>query len=104
MVVRLELESNKKNILLREEDEQGFLSFFGGIYSINTVSLEILKGLNSGQKLDSIINSILKEYAIEKNGLLEDIKEFFKQLQVIGIISKELLEKYEEALNEIGKN
>ena len=104
MVIRLELEPNRKNILLREENEQGFISFFGGIYSINAVSLEILKGLNNGQELSNLIEDILEDYGIEKMELLEDVKEFFYQLQSIGIISKELLGNYKEVLNEISRN
>lgn len=105
MVIRLELEDNKKNILLREEMKgQGLISFYGGIYAINNVSLDILKLLNNKRNMKEVMMSILDDYEIECVQLIEDTIEFMEQLFSIGIISENLLNYYKGELYEFNKN
>ena len=104
MVVRLNLEENKSNILLREENDEGIISYYGGLYSINGISLVILKSLSNGLSLKEIVKELLESYEIDKPQLIQDIESFFKQLFAIGIISKNLLEKYKEDLYEVSES
>lgn len=82
-----------KTIILRNEDDgTGVISYNGGIYSVNEITVLILNGLYNQKSLNEIIQNIMDEYNVKFIELKEDIKTFFLNFYSINIISKEYLE------------
>ncbi|MDI6600424.1 MAG: PqqD family protein [Thermoanaerobacteraceae bacterium] len=76
-----------------EEDETGLISTNGGVYSVDQISAFILKEINDGISVSTILSDIMIEYDVELIELKKDIRDLFLTLQKLGIISENVLQR-----------
>ena len=58
-----------------------FLPTTGESFTLNQIGANIVKALKEGQDTESIINSVLKEYEVDRNQFEKDLTDFLNQLK-----------------------
>lgn len=77
----------KRKCTIRLDDEEnGFLSWDGKVYRINSVSYEIIKMLDEKKCNTEIVSCLCKKYAVPSEQIATDVENFTSQLKKAQLI------------------
>lgn len=87
--MKIKIDKLEKPFILRiEENGEGIISLDGGVFSLNELSVKIILGLNENKNYDTLVSEICSEYNVDKNEVIDDVKNFIYSLVDAGIINK----------------
>ena len=71
--------------LVCNENDMAFHPVTGSSYKINAIAKEIITLLQEGKTKNQIVETLVKEYDVDRNTLFIDVSDFIKKLQVYGL-------------------
>lgn len=74
-----------KKCTVRYDDNEGFISFDGGVFKLNETSYEIVLLLEEEKNKNEITEIIAKKYGVSTAVVKEDIVEFLNELSDLGL-------------------
>ena len=77
---------NRKCTLRYDEQEEGAISFDGGIFKLNETSYNIIMLLEERKSNEEIITILSKKYNVSKEIIKEDFIEFLNEIKMLGLI------------------
>ncbi len=101
MVEKMCLDKSKKSFFLRDDGEELILSASKGLCSITEVGVVILRGLNIGNSIKEIFESIKADYDVSDDELKADMAIFCNDLHGLDIISDAKKQIYYKEINNL---
>ena len=82
-------------VIRLEDDLSGIISLRGTLLKIDDITINILKLLDEGMKLDNIVKYLLGIYDVQEIQLRSDVIELVNDMLSIGIIDDNIIQKLE---------
>lgn len=101
MVEKICIDKSKKPFFLRDDGEELVVSMSEGLCAITDIGAIIIRGLNAGESLKEIVDSINADYDVSYDELKTDIVSFISELQGMSIISDRVAQQYLDEMKEL---